>query len=638
MTVTASGTQASGGRPLPVTVFVALKDLLGERLLSVCLILCVVAVLTPIMLLTSVKVGFIDRLKQDFISDPSFREIRPLEADLRTDAFFKDVTSWPGVLYLQPSVMLTPRDVDFQVADGNGMRGRARLVPTSADDPIFQDNFEGAPPTDDGLALSTDLAAQLRVEIGSKINLLISRIEGDRNKIVSMEMTVVGLVPQERATLPSIYATTQIDREVEDYRAGIAVPGRGWPGISATPRRHYSALVVRLTEPLGETATAELRIRVGTTQVENAAPSQIIGRLMPEGLPDWLQPVDPELEFLVLLNGDRGYSAREVEEGNAVLGNRSAHVIGLAPTLAATVLGEQVPFAGYHPELHLAGGSAAAVMERVRGLGEDYVLNNRVALPERLRAAWQTAGEPAAVEIEFAYGESAATKTVTVPVRVAGFVEGGAAIASSSLIAMIARGKEVPIVFDPLAESFAETSVGYRGFRLVGEELEDIPVLVRRFEEIGVGVRARSDAIIKLQRLERSLNILVAVVALVGLAGGYAILTASFFANVKRKQVDYATMRLIGMAKSTLFRIPIAQALFISAAGYAMSIALYHLISWLLNRFIAAELGFDGRLSVLRIEHFFFIGIFVIGGACLASIAASREATRIDPAHALRGA
>ena len=122
------------------------------------------------------------------------------------------------------------------------------------------------------------------------------------------------------------------------------------------------------------------------------------------------------------------------------------------------------------------------------------------------------------------------------------------------------------------------------------------------------------------------------------LAGGYAILSSSFFANVQRKRVDYATLRLLGMPKNKIFNIPVAQAAIVAVLGFAVSCALYFAVSGILNQFISQQLNFDGQLSKLYPWHFAFVGVFVLAGCCAASVMASREATSIDPAQALRAA
>lgn len=619
---------------MPIAVFVAIKDLLGERLLTLCLVLSVMAVLIPIMLLTSVKIGFIDRLRQDFISDPSFREIRPKSAILRSEAFFSDLGGWEGVRYVLPSVMLTPRDVDFRTTSAKPFRGRARLVPTTFEDPIFQQAFVGVPPLGSTVALSEDLAKDAGVALGDGFTLLVSRIENDRSSIVSIEATIVGILPAERASLPTIYVAPEIDLQVEDFRSGVAVVERGWKGVSTDPNLTYDALAVRMPETLGETRLAELRIRVGASSSEVLDAGAVMELAVGES--NSMAPIQADEKYLVLRNKERGYAFRDLGEANAVLRNEQATAFGIAAALPANVLGASLRLVGFYEGF--MADDAEGVFDKIASRGRDFSLNNKIALPASLRPAWEEVSSPTAVEVTIDLPESSATRVLAMPLEVVGFVPGNDAVVSGGVLAMVRRGQDVEIAYDPLGQTLVEKSSGYRGFRLVGETLEDIPLLVERFEAAGVEVRARSDAILKLQRLERSLNILVGVVAFVALAGGFAILTASFFANVKRKQVDYATMRLIGMAKSDVFQIPLTQAILISFAGYGISVAVYLFMSMLLNEYIAKELNFDGRLSVLYFSHFTYIGFFVVGGAAVASITASREATRIDPAQALRGA
>ena len=110
----------------------------------------------PILLLASVKVGFIDRLRQEFIEDPSFREIRPAEADLRSEDLFDEIRGWEGVRYVMPSIMLVPREVDYVAASG-GAKDQARLLPSDASDPLY-DKLDGAPADGDTVVVTADIA------------------------------------------------------------------------------------------------------------------------------------------------------------------------------------------------------------------------------------------------------------------------------------------------------------------------------------------------------------------------------------------------------------------------------------------------------------------------------------------------
>lgn len=610
--------------------FLASRDLINEKLITICLVLSVIAVLTPIMLLTSVKVGFIDRLRADFIEDPSFREIRPSAADLRQQTFFDDIKSWPGVVYAMPSVMLVPREVDL-VAETDGKRSRsaATLVPTDETDPLF-DRLEGAPPQGDTVVATQDVADALGIAIGESFDLNVSRLEDDQRKRVSLTVTLVGTLPEEALPQPSILASRAIDLAVENYRAGIAVPERGWRGIASVPKQSFERILVATPEPIGETVLTNLRIRIGAASSEAVTLEQARALV---GLTDGTA-AGPEAAHLYLIAKPGSYSDTDIREAQDVLSNVRARVIGINQPLPATVLGQQLDLQALDATLT---PDLAERTEPWRAVpASSYLDNAGIYLPASLRDAWEGAGSPAQIDVSVLTQPGWATAELSFRTRVLDFVEAPNALVSPSLLGMLYRGASTAMVFDAAAASFAEQSSGYRGFRVIAEDINAVPPLVERFLAQGTAVRAKSDDILRLQRLERSLDILVLVVASVAIAGGFAILSASFFANVQRKRVDYATIRLIGMRKRSVFQIPIAQAVIIAALGYAGSCAMYFAVSSLLNGIIAVELGFDGQLSKLYWEHFALVGIFVFVGSCLASLAASREATRIDPAQALR--
>ena len=222
--------------------------------------------LTPILLLASVKVGFIDRLRQEFIEDPSFREIRPAEADLRSEDLFDEIRGWEGVRYVMPSIMLVPREVDYVAASG-GAKDQARLLPSDASDPLY-DKLDGAPADGDTVVVTADIAETAGLRIGSRLDLVVSRIENDRRQNVTLPVTVSGILPRELLPLPTILAHRDIDRQIELYRAGIAVPERGWAGVELVPKRTYEFIVVDRPDELGEILKSTLSVRVGARSVE----------------------------------------------------------------------------------------------------------------------------------------------------------------------------------------------------------------------------------------------------------------------------------------------------------------------------------------------------------------------------------
>ena len=613
-------------------LFVALRDLLNEKLISLCLVLSVVAVLAPILLLASVKVGFIDRLKSDFIQDPSFREIRPADATLRDDQFIDTVKAWPGVIYAMPSVMLVPREVDvFYDAGGRRRATEARLLPSDADDPLYV-KLEGTPPTEEQVVVTADLAAAAGLDIGSTFSIAVDRVENDERRRVEIELAVSGIIPEEMLPQPTILGAPELDRDVESYRAGISVPDRGWSGLPTIPRQSASRILVLSERALGEVNLSNLRIRAGASRVE-AVPAAdlpaVFGLAAGSVQSRWTH-------FYVADRDSRAYSGEDVRESAAVLRNEPALVLGVNDAISAQLFSQPVEVLGVDPRV-FDEPDLSAIDWRI-DVSAPYGLNDGVLIPAALATQWEALGRPRVADLEIAYPSGSATSSLTLEITIAGIAPTDAALASPSLVAMIARGNSIPIAFDRGVRSIVEQSTGYRGFRVIAGEIDVVPELVDNFVAAGVTVRAKSDDILKLRQLDRSLDLLVLVVAAVALAGGFSILSASFFANVQRKKVDYATMRLIGMRKRAVFAIPLVQAVVVAVLGYGLSVALYAMVAVLLNQVIAVELGFGGQLSKLYPEHFAFVAAFVVGGACVASLWASREATRIDPAQALRAA
>ena len=622
---------ADGGRSRSVVLHIASNDLFREFLLSLCLVLSVIAVLTPILLLASVKVGFIDRLRQDFIEDPSFREIRPGTADLRNESLFEEIRKWPGVDYAIPTVMMNPREVAVRVSgEDRPFRSEVRLLPSTADDPLLG-RMTGLPPEGDFVVITADFAESADLDIGDEFTIVVTRIENDERRRVQFDVVVNGMIPADVLPSSTILSAPQLERHVENFRAGVSVPERGWTGVEMDSGRSYPFVVAVAPDRLGETLKSTLAIRIGASDVQSmdvVSLANLIGIELP------LELVTPAAEIVVLTPGGSAYSGRDLIEANAVLRNSEAYAFGLHPALNMQLLGQTVRVFGLPEALRLTAGSGD--VDKARSRGGSFRLNDRIVLPESLREAYSTAQRPESVTMKVEFEDSDPTDSLELSMRPSGFIGGDVALVSGELMAIIDRGRQVSLRFDSTSGKIFEQSAGFRGFRVVGISIDVIPALVERFEAAGMKVRAKSSQILKLQRLERSLNILVLVVSLVALAGGFSILTSSFFANVQRKKVAYATMRLIGMPRRLIFRIPIAQAIIIASLGFASSVACYILISFILNQFIAAELNFDGQLSKLYLGHFVSVGVFVVVGACLASLAASRAATSIDPAEALR--
>jgi putative ABC transport system permease protein len=110
---------------------------------------------------------------------------------------------------------------------------RVDLAPTGPNDPIIK--TATPPPTteklDDHSVYLTKIAAQkLGLKPGDAITGRVGRLKGGIEEPATVELKVVGLVPEEVAGGYFMFTTLPLLKMVEDYRSGFEVKALSWPG------------------------------------------------------------------------------------------------------------------------------------------------------------------------------------------------------------------------------------------------------------------------------------------------------------------------------------------------------------------------------------------------------------------------
>lgn len=637
----------------------SLRDQLHEPLMTGCLVVSIVAALVPLLLLYSVKVGFVERIRADLISDPTYREIQPARADIKPPDTLAGYHQLAGVAFVIPSVMLVPREV-LLVTETSGRKKseQVRLIPTDVGDPLL-DRIEGSFVADDSDAIivSADIAEAHGLQIGQDVQLHVARTENRRTRRVIVDARVSGILPAETLGLPSILASSRLDVAVEEYRSGIGVPERGWAPVPRVPKQLYRLILIASPNPLDEVQLREFLISVGGVTLEKIAdPHSGYGpvyQLFGLG-PDYVNRPQFSIRdgmhyFYALQNyhatpvPGRYYSASDVREAANLAQPFSGRVFGVNSPWVLTVGGETLNAIATDPRLFT--GMRKFFYPWRFGTQAEFEANSEIYVSPGAGIANQKVSGTFHPR-DFDDGpvfEHAGTSGIRHPLVVslnAKSQEGistGDALVSSALIGMLSRSGQVQLEIDHKHKIIVEKTVGFRGFRMVAETLEDVPRLVAHFESIGVPVRAKSAAIIKLQRLDRSLNLLVFAVGLVALLGGISVVGATYVSNVKRKSLYFATFRLIGASRLQVFQIPIIQALIVSLVGFLISCLIFVVASYVINDYVAGLVDFDGELSRLEWSHILVAAAIVVLGSASASLFAAAEAMSIDPSVALRG-
>lgn len=214
-----------------------LADLGHERLLSLCQIVAIAAVLAPLLILFGLREGVIGTLIERLNRDPAMRLIVPevTGANRFDAAWFTRIARRPDVAFVLPSTRAIAGQVDLARADDAGAPAvRVSWLPTAPGDPLSQDGK----PLADGMAeisLSTAAAERLGVAAGATVNAAVERQREGKIEPVRITLKVGGVVPPELYDGVAAFVSLPLLEAVQAYRDGFAVPALGWDGDGPAP-------------------------------------------------------------------------------------------------------------------------------------------------------------------------------------------------------------------------------------------------------------------------------------------------------------------------------------------------------------------------------------------------------------------
>lgn len=225
-------------------VAVAMRDYWHDRWLSVCAVLGLAAVLAPLLVLFGLKHGIVTTLLEDLRARPETRQIQPLGQGHYDAAWFDALAARPEVGFLVPTTRYLSATLELLPPQGR-RPVRAEMLPSLAGDPLWT----GRPPADrdDGTVeavLSRPLAEKLGVADGQTVEARLGRVIDGLPQSVRLPVRVVGVLPLDVAPRDAILVPPGLLTDAEDYREGLAVAARGWPGAAPSigaAARHFAS-------------------------------------------------------------------------------------------------------------------------------------------------------------------------------------------------------------------------------------------------------------------------------------------------------------------------------------------------------------------------------------------------------------
>ena len=208
----------------------ACSDLKKDWKVSLCVAVSILAVVCPLMLLYSLRVGILQGIEEKLVNDPQNLEIRMVGNGSLGDDFFTWLSRDSRVAFSAP---LT-RSLSA-VADIRGKKRiltGAEMLPTGKGDPLLRDL---SIPEQPGEAVITERAASyLGAAAGDTVELVITRTVNDRREAERIPVKVAGIVPESLSDLKAVFLTPDFITAAERYRDGepLFIPGRNVVSVS----------------------------------------------------------------------------------------------------------------------------------------------------------------------------------------------------------------------------------------------------------------------------------------------------------------------------------------------------------------------------------------------------------------------
>lgn len=608
----------------------ALADLRHEWRMTLCLVLTVAAIATPLLLFFGLKNGAVSLLRQRLLNDPVNLELLPkVDRGLRPDWF----ATWRAdsrVAFIVPRTRKLAAQASLRAENGAAWKN-ADMVPSAPGDRLLE-TFGIMAPEPDACVLSAPVAEALRVQAGSRLVLRISRINsrtsGERQTRAERTFTVSGVLPSRATLQSSIYLPLEQVEAMEDFRDGRAVPEFGWPGTDPVAYPVFPSVLVLVPEPLDAERKALLLQNTGFASLLQREPKETAIPWLPsEYVVYELQSVGEPAgqdHLNALRNRLRGYNAAIVPLGKALRAESAAPERPFALRVESAA-----PLGAVLPEPFLPEEFTEKDWTEEANAPAVLLVNPKMI----------SAPEQPETPVRLLSGTNNEANALLMPMRLVAHekVPEGVALAPAGLVGVLNLLASRPLA---LGGASGKTILlgrrGYPGFRMYAADLDQVAPLAKALEQEGIQVETRADRIEWVRLLDRSLSLLFWIIASASLAGGLACLLSSLYANVERKRRELAVLRLLGVQGSPLAVFPLVESLAVTFAGMGLGLALFHLLGVLINH-LSAELV-DAGETLCRLaagQQLTALGLG-LGMALLAGLAASRRLNGIEPAESLR--
>ena len=227
---------------LKTIIRLSLRDYAHERLLTLCAVLSLAAILAPLLVLFGVKSGIINTMADRLVKDPRNLEISPIGSGRYSREWFAAHGGLAEVAFLIPQTRSIAANMILSNLSGNQPHTLAvDLIPTGEGDPLLE-QWGQIPTNNTAVVLSASAARKLNIDAGQTIVGRVGRSAAGKKEQVTVDLKVAAVLPIEAFSRDAAFIRLALLQATEDYRDGFSSKVFNWPGKTppAGPREYPS--------------------------------------------------------------------------------------------------------------------------------------------------------------------------------------------------------------------------------------------------------------------------------------------------------------------------------------------------------------------------------------------------------------
>lgn len=196
----------------------SLADLWYDKKVSFCIIASIISVITPLLLLFSLKYGVVAQLRHQLLNDPQNLEVK-IVGNLQFDqSMFDWIKKQPETAFVIPLTRSLNTQADM-FKDSGHFVNNVEVLPTAKGDPITQNMPLIS--QENQVLLSALAAEKMQAKIGSRVKMVITRqLDGKLEKGIT-ELEVIGIIPEAYYGRAAGFVSLDLLIEMEHFYDGF---------------------------------------------------------------------------------------------------------------------------------------------------------------------------------------------------------------------------------------------------------------------------------------------------------------------------------------------------------------------------------------------------------------------------------